>query len=252
MVQQMPAIPISRPVKVLIVDDHPVFAEVLATILAPIEGFAAPATALNGKRALAELASGSFNLVLLDLMLPGMSGIELLTTINRQYPEIRVVICSGLTTSEAIETSFRLGAYSYVSKTGDVADVVAAIRGAADGKTVFDGQVADIIRQAAIANRQKKTLSPIDLEVLRRLAHGVATKVIADECNLSESAVYKAQKRIASRLDITSDKGLVAAAARFGLTDNVANPNLSPSPSPAATASSAKIELPASIPAVLT
>ena len=206
MVRLMPAIPISRPVKVLIVDDHPVFAEVLASILAPLEGFAAPATALNGQRALAELASGSFNLVLLDLMLPGMSGIELLTAINRQYPDIRVVICSGLTTSEAVETSFRLGAYSYVPKTGEVTDVVAAIRGAADGKTVFDGQVAEIIRQSTIANRQKKSLSTNDLEVLRRLAQGVATKVIARECNLSESAVYKAHKRIAARLDITSEQ----------------------------------------------
>ena len=229
----MRASPIPRPVKVLIIDDHPIFAEVLATVIAQIDGFEPAAVALNGAAALAKLESTPYNLVLLDLVLPGLSGIELLMAISQRHPDVRVVVCSGLSTTESIETCFRLGAYTFVPKSGDVADVIAAIRGAADGKTVFDSQVADVMRNLTLVSRRKKPLASADLEILRRLAGGVPTKVIARECNISMSAVYKAHQRILSRLDITSDHGLAAAAARFGLIEDKTFAFAGENPSPA-------------------
>jgi DNA-binding NarL/FixJ family response regulator len=213
----VPTTPLPRPIRVFIVDDHPIFTNVISDIIAGLEGFLVVGAATSGRATVELLPGMKIDIMLVDLRLPDLGGLELIHIIRETHPHVRVLVCSGLETPESIAMSFRSGAYTYVQKSGRVEDLIAALQGVADGRTILREEVASALRKSVTSSRSLKALSAVDFVILRRLADNVAPKDVALETGLSLSAIYKARSRIFQRCGLTNKHDMHAAAAKLGL-----------------------------------
>ncbi len=213
----MPTSPLPQPVRVFIIDDHPMFANVVAEIIRALEGFEVVGVAMSGKAATEMLSDKIVDIMLVDLMLPDLGGLELIHRIRKTHSHARILVCSGLDTPESIEMAFRCGAYAFVKKSGRVEDLIATLKAVAAGKTLLDEEVATILRKAVASSRSLKSLTAVDLVILRRLAEGVDPKDVALETGVSLSGIYKSRSRIFQRCGLVDKKNLHGTAARLGL-----------------------------------
>ena len=206
-------------IRVLIVDDHVVFAESLARALATEPGIEVSATASSAVSATEYAASLQPDVVLLDFLLPDVRGGEAAAAILAACPTTRIVVVTGLSDGSALPTSLAAGCIGYVSKTDGLADVVAAIRAAASGHAPISPELlaAALPTLRGTTDRGLGDLSVRELEVLQLLAAGVANRDIARELDISMHTVRNHVQRILVKLDAHSKLEAVAVAARRNL-----------------------------------
>lgn len=186
-------------------------------MIAGLAGFLVVGVATSGRTAVELLAGMTIDIMLVDLGLPDVGGLELIHHVRKTHPRVRILVCSGLSNPESIAMSFQAGAYTYVQKSGRVEDLLAALQGVADGRTILSAAVASALRKYVTSARFPKSLSAVDLAIFRRLADRVAPKDVAVEKGLSLSAVYKARSRIFQHCGLTSMHDIHGAAAKLGL-----------------------------------
>ena len=210
------------------VDDHPIFAQVLAELLNQSGDFVVVGSAGDGRTALAMLAGLKVDVLLLDLMLPGISGLEVLDQLRQKRSAVRTVVYSGVASDESIAAAFAFGACAVVEKSAEVNELFDALRTVARGGFPMNSRMSGVLRAVVRQRTAGKELGLSDLLILRRLALHNTAKEIADELGLSASAVYKARKRIMHRMGLTERGGFLGAASRLGLispADPVAAPS---------------------------
>jgi DNA-binding NarL/FixJ family response regulator len=212
-----PPATLAAPIRIFILDDHGLFTTVLVQILARSGDFNVVGTASNGTEALEKLAVVEAELVLVDLILPGMSGIEFIQALRARGSRVKIVVCSGVTTDRALETALALGALAFVEKSASVEELLVSLRAVAKGEFPMSPRVAAALRKIVQRRNGRKPLASGDLEILRRLARGEGTKQIAAEANLSLSAIYKARRRIAERTGAVDHWDLRSVALGLGL-----------------------------------
>ena len=206
-----------RPIRVHVVDDHMIFTSVLADILNESEDFVAAGVSNDAESALERLRAEPVDVLLLDLQLPRMSGVELLQIVQREALAVRTVVCSGVTTDEAVEAAFVAGAFCFVEKTMGIEDLLATLRRVARGESPLSDRAAGVLRKVARRSATVKPLAEQDIAILRRLAAPMAPGQIARELGLSVWGVYKARRRIQARLGSKDDAAMLAMAAQMGL-----------------------------------
>lgn len=204
-------------IRVFIVDDHPLFTSVLAEVLAESGGFTVVGTAGEGTSALEQIKSLVPEILVLDLRLPGASGLELLRTLQEVKLPTRIVICSGVPDSEAIEMSYALGARCFVEKKQPIVDLVSVLRKVAAGEEPISERAAGVLRDALRRKNPPRRITGAELEILRRLATGQNTREIAAGMGLSIAAVYKARTRIGVQFGVRTAGDMRRVAARLGL-----------------------------------
>lgn len=219
--------PTQNRIRVHVVDDHTLFTTVLANILNDSEHFVAAGTSNDAESALVALRAAPVDVLLLDLQLPRMSGIELLQVVQQESLAGRTVVCSGVTTDEAIEAAFAAGAHCFVEKTSGIADLLETLRRVAQGETPLSERAAGVLRQMARRRSGLKPLAEQDIAILRRLAMPMSPSQIATELGLSLSGVYKARRRIRARTGAIDDRVLFAMAAQLGLAGTGVEPRWS-------------------------
>jgi DNA-binding NarL/FixJ family response regulator len=212
------------PIRLFVVDDHPLFTSLLSEIVADDPSLRIVGTAQSANGAIEALRHTEADIVVLDLMLPDRSGIEVIEVLRREQPDQKIVVCSGVGTPEAIELAYSLGAHAFIEKTANVEEFLATLTGVAAGESPMTPRIGRILRDLVRRKAVTKPLSPDDLTILRMLARHEPAKDIAAQLGLSVSAVYKARERIAERLGASSPKDLHLMAARLGLltTDSAA------------------------------
>jgi DNA-binding NarL/FixJ family response regulator len=208
---------VPNPIRVFVVDDHPIFSDVMAEVLNDAPDFTVVGTARDGESAVALIEQVQVDVLVLDLVLPSMSGLEVLEAVRARNPTIKTVICSGISTDEAIVAAFSAGVNAIMEKTSNVEELLQTLRAVARGDFPMSARLNGVLRAAVQQRLLTKPLSVPDLQILRRLANGLGVKEVACELGLSASAIYKARTRIASRLAITKPNGLTSAAASLGL-----------------------------------
>jgi len=167
-------------------DDHPVVVEGLRLSLEDDGGFEVVGVAHDGAKVLPMIRSTSPDVVLLDMHMPGIDGIGVVTRIRRTYPDVKVVMCSMEAGQESIQAAFMAGACGYIVKTVEPRDLAPAIRQAIAG-TAFQatsGSVPDdsmLARAAGLTNRE--------IEILRLVTRGLSNKTIARELWVTEQTV---------------------------------------------------------------
>ncbi len=211
--------------KVVIVDDHPVFVTLLGDLLHQRLGFAIVGLAQNGQEGLEICRTSQPDLVLVDMMMPGMCGLELIKLLRRQNPKAKLLAISGLVTMELIHMAFTAGANAYFSKSRSVDELLQRLKAMSEGRVEISPEEADALRWAVRRRKLRTEISITDLQLLRLFTDELPVKEIAERTGRTPSAVYKAFKRIRQRLETKTDWELRLAAKGLGLLGPKEAPN---------------------------
>jgi two-component system, NarL family, nitrate/nitrite response regulator NarL len=205
-------------IKVLLADDHKVFLDGLESVLALEPEFEIVGVATHDKQVMGILRSSTPNVMVLDISMPGVDGIEIAQQVLRQYPDVAILMLSFSAEASHIIKLREMGVQGYLIKSSDSSEVKKAIRTLANGQEFFSSEVLAIAR----AGRNKATItSPLQFtrkeeEVLDGLAEGWDNHKIADEMTVEMSTVETHLKNIRHKTEIGSARALVKFAIDNG------------------------------------
>jgi DNA-binding NarL/FixJ family response regulator len=206
--------------RVLIVDDHPLTQEALASLLTQ-HGFEIVAQASSGDEAIKQAAKQQPDLVLLDLSMPGMSGLEALPEIRRVAPGSEVVVLTASGTEENLLRAIKGGASGYLLKTEPPSRIVEFLRGVVNGEAALSGSIARRLleqvregRDHAVPDEISSLLSARELEVLLLLDEHLGTEEIAHRLFISEHTVRSHVKSLLHKLGVSSRRQALEALSR--------------------------------------
>ena len=204
--------------KVLIVEDHPIVRNGLRRLLAA-EGELEIREAANGKEALSVFREQRPGLVILDLNLPGIGGLEVIARLKIADPNARVLVLSMHDDEIHVTRALQVGAAGYVSKNAPPDEILEAIRRVAAGHTYLEHEIAEELAFSSVRTswHPLKDLSSRDLEVLRLLAKGCTLPQIADTVGISYKTAANNCSQIKAKLGATTTADLVRLAMQSGL-----------------------------------
>ena len=212
-------------VRIAIVDDHPVFRHGLRALLASIPDMEVVAEADNGEQAVRIAASAKPDVILMDLHLPGISGVEASRRVAEEAPDIHVIVLTMFEDDNSLFAAMRAGAKGYLVKGADQDEILRAIRAVASGGAVFGPAIAKRLRAHFAApslnlSRQPfAQLSEREHDVLELLAQGMDNTTIGRRLGISPKTVRNHTSNIFTKLQV-SDRGQAIIAAReAGLGD---------------------------------
>ena len=212
-------------IRVLICDDQDIVREGLRLILETTREIEIVGTAGDGAEALKLIPTAKPQVVLMDLKMPGMNGIQATRLIREQYPNIRVLVLTTFDADEWVFDAIRSGAAGYLLKDMPRQQLVEAILGTAEGKTHVDPAVAGklfsklVQGPTAVDTSVADTLSDREHEVLSLLAQGLSNAQIASRLYLSEGTVRNYVSSIFAKLGVSDRTQAAVLAMRYGLTD---------------------------------
>jgi two-component system, NarL family, invasion response regulator UvrY len=212
----------SPSVHILIVDDHAILRRGCRDILASELEHAEIAEATDTNEAIEALGKKRFDLVILDLNLPGRGGLEVLQEARRQHAGIPVLVLSAYAEEEFAVRAYKLGAAAYLNKQGAPDELMTAVRKVLAGGTYVSAGIADKCAAALgrdVAVAQHEALSSRELQVMQWLARGKTQKEIASELSLSEKTIATYRSRISQKMNLSNAVELTRYAMRHGLVD---------------------------------
>jgi DNA-binding NarL/FixJ family response regulator len=202
-----------QPIRILIVDDHAMVRHGLAQTIGCCPDLILTGQACNGTQALELYRQQQPDVVTMDYNLPGQNGIECTAAIRAEFPTARIVLLSVHEGDEDIWRATQAGALGYVSKTVEVAEVIAAIRHVAQGQQYFSAGLAEKIADRHPAN----TLTTKEFQVLRQVIAGRSNKEIVDNLRMSPTTVKRRLERIFDKLQVTDRTQATTVAIQRGI-----------------------------------
>ena len=207
-------------VRVLLVDDHPVVRQGLRALLSTQAGIEVVGEADDGEAAVAAAERLSPDVVLMDVVMPGMDGVEALRRIGERRPQTRVVMLTSYADERRAMEAVDAGASGFLLKDASPRDVVSAIRAAHRGEAVLHPAVAaKLLAERRRPPAAHADLTPRELEVLRLIARGLQNKGIAAELHLSEKTVKTHVSAILRKLEVTDRTQAAMYAVRERLVE---------------------------------
>lgn len=210
-----------RPIRVLLTDDHALFRAGMRALLQSIDGIQVVAEATDGREALELIPVHHPDIVLMDIAMQGMSGLQTTEQITRDHPQVRVIVLSMHAQEEFVVQAIRAGAAGYLLKDADPAELEMALKAVSQGGTYLSPPVAKHLMAAY--TRGHGALSPLDnltlrqREILQLVAEGRSTKEIGGLLDISAKTVETHRAHLMDKLDIHEVAGLVRFAIRVGL-----------------------------------
>lgn len=214
-----------KPIRLMIADDHPIFRDGLRALLASVEDIEITAEATTGDEAVALALSEQPDLVLMDLKMPGLNGIEAARRINQANPSIRVLMLTMFDDEDSLFAAMRAGVRGYLLKGARQEEALRAIRAVANGEVIFGPQLAEKIAHFFTAARSTAPrhllpeLTEREVQILNLLAQGLRNAEIASRLNLSPKTVRNYISNIFDKLQVNSRAEAVWAARTAGLGD---------------------------------
>jgi DNA-binding NarL/FixJ family response regulator len=207
--------------RILLVDDHALVRAGMRSLLQDLTGIEVVAEASDGVEALAAAERERPDVVLMDIAMKGMNGLEAAARLRERLPAVKVIILSMHTSEEYVLLALRAGAAAYLIKDSATSELELALKSVMRGETylspAISRQVVDGYVQRVGAGAGPDPLTSRQREVLKRVAEGRSTKEIAYELNLSVKTVETHRAQIMERLGIRDVAGLVRYAMRAGL-----------------------------------
>jgi DNA-binding NarL/FixJ family response regulator len=205
------------PIRIMIVDDHPVVRAGLASMLITQPDINVAGSASSGMEALALLEKMTPDVVLMDLRMPGMSGLEAIRAINARRDAPRIIVLTSFDTDEDIYQAVGAGAHGYVLKDAPQELLLHAIHSVHAGKRYFPADIA-----ARLAERMARSnLTPRELQVLQLVAKGLTNKDIGRVFGISDKTARNHVNSIIEKLDVSDRTEAATIGMRQGLVSMV-------------------------------
>ena len=210
--------------RVVIAEDHAIIRNGLRALLHATPGFEVVAEAQDGREAIRLAGELAPDLVLTDLSMPGMSGLDVIREIRKRYPDIKIIALTVHKTEEYILASLEAGANGYVVKDANQEELLAAVSSVLAGNTYLSPQVTDKVVSAFLAGRSHAQpctpwamLTERERQVLKLVAEGHTNKEIAGYLFISVKTVEKHRASLMRKLNLHNAPALTAFAMEKGL-----------------------------------
>ncbi len=210
------------PIRILLAEDHQLVRAGIRALLQKIEGMEVVAEVGDGREALDLIKKHQPNVVLMDIAMPSLNGLDATARIAKDFPNVRVIILSVHSSEEHVYQALRAGAAGYLLKDAGPAELETAIRAVAEGEKyltpkVSKNVISNYVQGGNAGILSLRQLTPRQREVLQTIAEGRSTKEIADMLNVSVKTVETHRAQLMEKLDIHEVAGLVRYAIRVGL-----------------------------------
>lgn len=195
-------------IRVLVADDHPMYRQGVVSVLETAEGMEVVGEAISGEEAVRLALELQPNVVLMDIRMPGLNGIEATARIKSHYSDIQIVVLTMFKDDASVITAMKAGARGYLLKDADSKDIVDAIRSVASGKAIFSGDVAN--RMIEFATRPSGRLDEFpdltyrEKEVLSLMVEGLSNSEISRALELSTKTISNYVGYILNKLQVVS------------------------------------------------
>lgn len=211
-------------IKLLLVDDHPIVLDGIKSHLSAQEEFLVVGDAANGQEAIRQARLLQPDIVLMDISMPHMNGMEAVAILRRQVPRAKILVLTMHDNREYISQIIRSGARGYLLKDTSPAELVRAIKIIHSGEVFFSPTVSRVVLEEFVKGGQKKSgpseagsLSEREREVLALIAEGYSNKEIANRLGVGVRTIETHRERIMRKLDIHSVAGLTKFAIAKGV-----------------------------------
>jgi DNA-binding NarL/FixJ family response regulator len=200
-------------IRIFIVDDHPVVRAGLTSMLGTQQELEVVATASSGDAALEALGTTVADVMLLDLRMPGMSGVKTIQEIRRAGHPIRIIVLTSFETDEDIYRAVQAGAQGYILKDTSLKEMIEAIKNVHAGKRYIPRDIA-----ARLAERMMRAeLTARELEILRMLAKGLTNKQIGKVLSISDNTVKNHVNSVIEKLEVCDRTEAATTAIQRGI-----------------------------------
>lgn len=210
-------------IRVVIADDHTIVREGLKQLLTAASDLSVAGEARNGQEVLQRVREDDFDVLLLDMSMPGKSGIELIKQVHNEKPKLRILVLSMHEEEQYAVRALKAGAAGYLTKESASAQLVAAIRKVAAGGVFISSAVGEQLALGAMAQTvgpPHTALSDREYQVFEMLVRGTTITDIADRLNLSVKTVSTHKARIMQKMSMTNQAELIRYAIGHRLVDN--------------------------------
>lgn len=212
-----------KPIRLAIVDDHAVVLDGLKTMLSAFPQLQVALTTQRGSVLLDELPATPVDVVLMDIQMPEINGIDLCKQVVRLHPQVKVIAFSSFDDSNYVKQIFRSGAKGYLLKNSDKHTIVKAIETVMEGDEYMDETIKKIILQESLTGQRRSIfevpLTKREKEILKLIAEGFSSQEVADKLFISLRTVETHRMNINQKLDVKNTAGLVKEALKRGLID---------------------------------
>jgi DNA-binding NarL/FixJ family response regulator len=203
----------SKEIRVLVVDDHPVVRKGLGSMLDGQSGIRVVGMVASGQEALSSLANARPDVILMDLRMPEMDGIDAIIALRAARPNIRILVLTNYQTDEDIFNAVQAGALGYLVKSAPQEDIVHAIHTVHQGKRCFPPAIASKL----VSRLSHSMLSPREVEVLQCLADGLTNKEIGSILRISDKTARNHVISLLAKLEAKGRTEAVTIGIRKGL-----------------------------------
>jgi DNA-binding NarL/FixJ family response regulator len=204
-----------NPIRILVVDDHPVLREGIAAVLASETDMVLAAEANNGQEAIEQFRTHRPDVTLMDLQMPLMNGTEAILAIRKEFPDARIIVLTTYAGDAQIVRAFKAGAAGYLLKNMLRKELVETIRCVYGGKKKVPPEIA----VEMVEHLKDDALSEREIEVLREVAAGNANKMIAERLSISEETVKAHMRSIFSKLGANDRTHAVTIGLKRGIIE---------------------------------
>jgi two-component system, NarL family, invasion response regulator UvrY len=207
-------------ISILLVDDHPVVRQGYRRVLESQGDFRVIAEAEDATNAYASFKTHAPDIVVMDISMPGASGLEAIRNIRSRSPRARILVFSMHSEAALVKAAFNAGASGYVTKSSEPAVLVQAIRSVTRGERAMSDDIARVLALESLnpSGSILEQLGEREIEILRQLAAGATTEQIASSLNISTKTVQNYHYVIKAKIGARTDAQLVRLAAEYGLT----------------------------------
>jgi len=212
------------PIQVLLVDDHKLVRAGIRSLLEKLSAIEVVAEAGDGLEALLQVAEHHPQVVLMDIAIPKLNGLEATRRMSTEFPEVPVIVLSIYSDEEHVYQALRAGAAGYLLKGAAIEELELAIRAVAHGETYLSPPISrpvimEYVRRTNAGQGLTERLSPRQSEILKLVAEGKSMKQIALGLGISVKTVEAHRTALMARIDVHDIAGLVRFAVKHGLID---------------------------------